>query len=134
MKALDKMINKGFVVRIWEDRYSASIRAALGREYDRSFQTVCELTDSGDIEAAGFSEYINGVGEWLPFSCAETAEQALADLNKKLEKLPETQLERTSQWAEAVDSAYSKLLKISDGGYGIALAIDANALPIEPVY
>jgi hypothetical protein len=134
MSLIDKLLASGYIVRIWDDRYGAGIRAAIGREYDQVFISVCELTDSDDIEAAGFSEYLNNSGDWLPFSCAESSVKALIELEEKLEKLPAVQISKSSKWAEAVDHAYAELNRVATGGYGIASAIDTDTLPSSPIY
>jgi hypothetical protein len=134
MSLIDKLLASGYIVRIWEDRYSGGIRAAIGREYVQVFISVCELTDSDDIEAAGFSEYIINRGDWLPFSCADSALKALIELEEKLEKLPADQITKSSKWAKAVDHAYAELDRVATGGYGIASAIDAGTLPSSPTY
>lgn len=129
---LNKFLKHGYQLKVWDDRYSAGIWVALGRDYSQEFSEVCELTESGDIEAAGFSEYILNTGAWLPFNCNVTILAALDDLEKKLSQLPCEQIERSSDWAKCYDLALKNIIENADGNYGIADAIDAGKLPSTP--
>lgn len=130
---INKLLNDGYYLKVWCDRYSAGIRIALGREYSQEFESVCQLTDSADIEAGGLSEYLFNTGSWLPFECSETVQESLDALEAKLALLPQDQISRSSDWAEQYDIALTKILDSADGGYGIAKAIDSGKLPLNPL-
>jgi hypothetical protein len=129
---INKFLKDGFQLKFWDDRYSAGIRVAMGREYSQEFTEVCELTDSGDIEAAGLSEYLNNSGAWLPFDCGLTIQEALDLLEVKLSQLPKEHIARCSEWAECYDLALKLIIESADGNYGIANAIDSGKLPCDP--
>jgi hypothetical protein len=126
---VNKLLNDGFYLKVWNDRYSAGIRIALGREYSLDFEQVCQITDSSDIEALAFSDYLLSSGSWLPFECGVTVQESLDLLEAKLTRLPFAQLSRSSDWAIHYDNTLEKLLKIANGGYGLARAIDSGRLP-----
>ena len=129
---INRFLKEGYYLKFWDDRYSAGIRVALGRDYCQEFSDVCELTDSGDIEAAGISEYLLNAGSWLPFDCGLNVQDALDSLEAKLAVLPEEYISRSSDWADKYDSAFNKILESADGDYGIANAIDSGKLPSNP--
>ena len=129
---INKLLNDGYYLKVWCDRYSAGIRIALGREYSQEFESVCQLTDSADMEAGGLSEYLFNTGSWLPFECSETVQESLDALEAKLALFPQDQISRSSHWAEQYDIALTKILDSADGGYGIASAIDSGRLPRNP--
>jgi len=130
---LNRLVKEGFQLKVWDDRYSAGIHVALGREYSQEFNEVCELTDSADIEAAGLSEYLHNSGSWLPFSCGETIQEAFDLLEEKLNQLPQEQITSCSEWAEFYDLALRSIIESADGDYGIANAIDSGKLPCDPI-
>jgi len=130
---INAFLKEGFYLKFWDDRYSAGIRVALGKEYSKEFSDVCELTDSCDIEAAGISDYLLNAGSWLPFDSGLTIQDALDSLETKLAVLPKEYISRSSIWAGKYDSALKEILESADGGYGIANAIDSGKLPSEPV-
>lgn len=129
---INKLLNDGFYLKVWCDRYSAGIRVALGREYSQDFENVCQLTDGADMEAGGLSEYLFNTGSWLPFDCGRTVQDSLDSLEAKLALFPQDQISRSSHWSEQYDIALTKILDSADGGYGIATAIDSGRLPLNP--
>jgi len=130
---INRFLTEGYYLKFWDDRYGAGVRVALGREYSQEFSDFCELTGSGDIEAAGISEYLLNAGSWLPFDSGLTVQDALDSLEAKLAELPQEHISRSSDWADKYDLALTKILESADGDYGIANAIDSGKLPPNPL-
>lgn len=129
IKPTDIVISSGGTLSAWENRYGSYIWIGVAPEYSEILSDAEGYTDSADIEALGFCEYLNGKGSWLPFASGETVQVALDNLNEKLSGMPKELLERSSAYWERVTETFKTMERVSDGNYGISTAIDSGDLP-----
>lgn len=128
--ALDFVISQGGVVSAWGYRYGNYVWVGVAPDYSLSIlEDARNYTESADIEALGFCEYLNGKGQWLPFESGETVSTAISNLARKLGEYDQDILKRASAYWESVEETFRILSTVSDGNYGISSAIDAHMLP-----
>jgi hypothetical protein len=112
-------------------RYSSGIWLGLSPRPGLLIKLL-DLDESADMESAGLSEYLLNAGSWLPIAHGSTLQEAARELEAKVAGLTAEQLAYGSAWSDAVAAAYQAVLDASDGGYGIAMAIDSGCLPSGP--
>jgi hypothetical protein len=102
LKALDQ---HHFDILVWQQRYGREWAVLLATTPWQLRWMQGTLDDSG-LSGVDLRHYLERAGELFPFAEADTAEAALADLERRLSSLSDKQWER---WEVKVREAYQAL-------------------------
>ncbi|AYV11543.1 MULTISPECIES: hypothetical protein [Shewanella] len=109
---LDALLNAGFAMRIWDDRYSKGIWVCIAL-YSRDLEEVEDVSDAGDLDMIPATDYLLST-DWLPIVLGDTLLDGLDKLEQRLATLPREELARSSKWTNAVCEALEHLRQVSN--------------------
>jgi len=119
MDAIQKLILQyDWNLQCWDDRYSRGIWAIVAPQANHTYE-MREISDGGDIESMVLGEYFYNEGSWLPVAIGDNLMNVLAKLNEKIQPFIDNNV-----WRSRVYDAFQQIIEITDGNYGLRIAID----------
>lgn len=115
---IERLVSEGgFGLRCWDDNYGQGVWACLAPT-SSDLQELEDATNDGDIEAMEAKNFIKPAA-WLPFVTGNGVLDAMAQLEKRLETLPEYLMRQDSHWSFAVTEALEHMRKVraANGAY-----------------
>ncbi|KLV03509.1 hypothetical protein ABT56_18925 [Photobacterium aquae] len=116
---INALITKhGFGLRSWDDRYSKGVWVCIARS-SYLLEEVEDASEAGDLDMIPATDFLLSQ-DWLPFAIGDNFSDGLIELEKRLANLPYSELDRMSQWSNAVDAVLEHLRDVtnSSSGYG----------------
>lgn len=107
MLLIDRALEKGFSLLVFQERYGGGWTALIGSDADMLALVENQLT-CGDTAAVAMQSHLASAGKYFPVSRNQhsTPTKALADLQSVLEAVPE---EKWTDWHTKVLDAYDTM-------------------------
>lgn len=114
---INQLVTDGWTLEVWEARYGGHIWAMVGPEH--YVDQLRDITGGGDIEAVELEMYLRNLGSCIPAAVGNNVTEALHNLNEKIGFQCQS-----DGWQDAVSPVYLRMIQVSDGHYGLSLAIE----------